>query len=135
MGRRHLYLVLGFAFFGIGIVGVVLPVLPTTPFMLLALWAFSNSSERFHNWLYTHPKFGPPLQDWRSHGVVPRRAKVSALTVMAISLLFLTMFSEVHWAVVFSAAALMLIGATFLMTRPSQIPIEVDYEDPSDGSL
>ena len=133
MGKRHLYLVLGFAFFGIGVAGVVLPVLPTTPFMLLALWAFSNSSERFHNWLYNHPKFGPSLQKWRSHGVVPRRAKVSALTVMACSLTFLTMFTEVHWAVMFSAAALMWIGATFLMTRPSQIPVE--YDDPTDRVL
>ena len=128
MGRRQLYLLLGFAFFGIGLVGVVLPVLPTTPFMLLALWAFSNSSERFHNWLYNHPKFGPPLQNYRAHGVVSRRAKGSALTVMAMSLAFLTLFSEAHWAVVFSAAALMLIGASFLLTRPSRIPVEIPVE-------
>ncbi|MBT3788364.1 MAG: YbaN family protein [Alphaproteobacteria bacterium] len=126
MGKRHLYLMLGFVFFGVGIVGVVLPVLPTTPFMLLALWAFSNSSERFHNWLYTHPKFGPSLQIWSTHGVVPKRAKISALTVMAGSFIFLTMFSEAHWAIIFSASAFMLIGATFLMTRPSQIPVEYD---------
>ena len=126
MGRRHLYLLLGFVFFGIGAAGVILPVLPTTPFMLLALWAFSNSSERFHNWLYTHPRFGPSLQNWQAHGFVSKRAKVSALTVMGISLTFLTMFSQAHWAVVFSACALMLIGASFLITRPSRIPVEVD---------
>jgi len=125
MGKKPFYLVLGFVFFGIGIAGVVLPVLPTTPFMLLALWAFSNSSERFHNWLYTHPKFGPSLQSWRAHGVISRRAKTSAILVMTGSLIFLTMFSQAHWAVIYGSAALMLVGATFLLTRPSRVPVEI----------
>ena len=54
------YAMLGFGWIcvGFGIVGVFLPVWPSTVFFLLALWAFSNSSQRFHNWLYTHPRFG-----------------------------------------------------------------------------
>ena len=55
---------LGWTFFALGLLGTVLPLVPTTPFMLLALWAFSVGSERFHRWLYHHPVFGPPLRRW-----------------------------------------------------------------------
>jgi len=51
---KPLYFLLGWCFFGLGAVGTVVPGLPTTPFMLLALWAFSKSSQHFHDWLYTH---------------------------------------------------------------------------------
>jgi uncharacterized membrane protein YbaN (DUF454 family) len=66
---------LGWTFFGIGLVGTLLPLVPTTPFMLLALWAFSIGSERFHRWLYHHPVFGPPLQRWQRDRVIPLWAK------------------------------------------------------------
>ena len=57
--RRALFLVLGILFFATGVIGVFLPVLPTTPFMLLALWAFSNSSQRFHDYIWNHKRYGP----------------------------------------------------------------------------
>ncbi|HYH94448.1 YbaN family protein, partial [Hyalangium sp.] len=68
---RFLYKALGFFFVGLGVLGAFLPVLPTTSFLLLALWAFSRSSRRFHHWLYTHPRFGPRLQEWHEHGTIP----------------------------------------------------------------
>ena len=126
MKYRHIYLVLGFFFFVVGLVGVVLPVLPTTPFMLLALWAFSNSSERFHDWLYHHPTFGKPLQDWSQYGVVPKRAKISALVVMSISLAVMITFTQAHWSIIIATFCLMGIGATFILTRPSHIPMASD---------
>ena len=86
---KALYFAMGLCFFGLGAVGTVVPGLPTTPFMLLALWAFSRSSERFHNWLYNHPVFGPPLQQWREHGIIPVRAKVLAVSVMTLSVVYL----------------------------------------------
>ena len=68
---RPLLFVLGCLFFVTGFVGVFVPVLPTTPLMLLALWCFARSSNRFHDWLYTHRVFGPPLQQYRRHRVIP----------------------------------------------------------------
>ena len=72
---RVLYFCLGIGFFGLGVLGVLLPGLPTTPFMVLAAWAFARSSRRFHNWLTTHHLFGPPIQRWQAHRVIPRPVK------------------------------------------------------------
>src|SRR3546814_9486288 len=60
--------------------------MPTTVFLLIALWAFARGSPRFHTWLYTHPRFGPPLQAWDRHGVIRPGAKVVAIVAMAASL-------------------------------------------------
>lgn len=69
--------------------GIVLPLLPTVPFLLLATFCFARSSERMHNWLVTHPRFGPAITDWQQNGAIGIRAKklatVSVLIVFAIS--------------------------------------------------
>jgi uncharacterized membrane protein YbaN (DUF454 family) len=119
---RSLYFLLGWSFFGLGALGTLVPGLPTTPFMLLALWAFSKSSQRFHDWLYAHPVFGPPLQQWRSHGVIPGKAKILAIATMAVSLLYLTFFTDINLWIKISTALVMLYGAAFILTKPSRIP-------------
>jgi hypothetical protein len=88
--------------------------------MLLALWAFSQSSQRFHDWLYHHPLFGPRLQDWHEERVIPLPAKITAWTVMAASLAYLVIASPVHWVIVAVTAALMLFGAVFIARCPSR---------------
>ena len=90
---RPLFFILGWLLFGLGFVGAFVPVLPTTPLMLLALWCFSRSSDRFHDWLYTHKIFGPPLQQWQEHRVIPLAAKLIAVFFMAASLVYLFVFS------------------------------------------
>lgn len=123
---RPLYFLLGWCFFGLGAVGTVVPGLPTTPFMLLALWAFSKSSQRLHDWLYAHPVFGPPLQQWRSHRVIPARAKLLAVATMAVSLVYLAMFTDVNVWIKVSIALVMLYGAAFILSKPSQVPEQQD---------
>ena len=75
---RALFLAAGLLFTAIGLVGVVLPVLPTTPFLILAAACFARSSVRLERWLLDHPRLGPPLRAWRERGAIPPRAKAMA---------------------------------------------------------
>lgn len=111
--------------FGLGFVGMFVPVLPTTPLMLLALWCFARSSQRFHDWLYTHRVFGPPLQQYRRHRVIPVVAKSTAIVFMAASLVYLFVFLQIAVWVKVLVTALMALGAWFILSRPSFPPEEL----------
>jgi hypothetical protein len=119
---RYAFMALGFVCVGLGVLGAFLPVLPTTPFLLVALWAFSRSSRRFHHWLYTHPRFGPRLQEWEAHGTVPVKVKVSAVSAMALSFGLLAFVVRAKWHVLAAAGVLILVGATYVLSRPSRPP-------------
>ena len=114
------FLLIGFGWLNVGFaaVGVVIPGIPTTIFLLIALWAFSQSSERLRSWLYNHPIFGAFLQNWKQHGVIPRRAKIAAISVMSVSWVIL-IFLSAKWMVWGSAGLVMLCVAGFIATRPS----------------
>jgi len=87
---RYLWAILGLLCLLLGMVGVVLPLLPTVPFLLLAAFLFARSSERLHNWLLSHPRLGPPIEDWQSRGAInpsaKRLATVSIVVVFGVSL-------------------------------------------------
>ena len=70
----------------LGVLGALLPVLPTTPFVLLAAACFARSSDRFYRWLLAHRSFGPMVHEWRMHRSIPYRAKLVAIALMAMSL-------------------------------------------------
>ena len=105
-----------------GLLGVALPVLPTTPFMILALLCFAKSSERLHAWLYHHRVFGPPLQKWDQHRVIPPLAKAASITAMSVSLLYLSAFSTAPWHTVAAMGAVIVYGAWYVLTKPSRVP-------------
>lgn len=115
---RILWLLLGFLCVGLGLAGAVLPILPTTPFMLLAAFAFAKSSPRLHRWIVEHPTFGPPVRDWQAHGAISRRAKMlaigSMIVVFAISLIL-----RLRWEVLAVQAAALLGSGAFILTRPT----------------
>lgn len=119
---RHLYFVLGWFFFVLGVIGAFLPVMPTTPFMLLALWAFARSSDRFHNWLYNHPVLGPPLQQWHQYRVIPPVAKILSISFMSISVISITVFSPLDSWVKWLVGVSMLLAAIFILSMPSRPP-------------
>ena len=121
---KPVYLLLGWSFFGLGAVGTVVPGLPTTPFMLLALWAFSKSSKRFHDWLYAHRLFGPPLKQWRNHRVIPVKAKLFSLVTMIASFTYLAFFTGVNTLLKVIVALVMLFGAVFILSRSSRVAEE-----------
>ncbi|MDG2479242.1 MAG: YbaN family protein, partial [Alphaproteobacteria bacterium] len=67
----------------LAILGVALPLLPTTPFLLVAAFAFARSSDRWHRWLREHRVFGPLIADWQEHGAIDRRTKLLSVLAMA----------------------------------------------------
>lgn len=83
------YLVLAYTATAFGIVGVFLPLLPTTPFLLVAIWAASRGSQRIHDWIYGQPRFACLINDWQEQGAVPSNAKWLATVMMIISWFFL----------------------------------------------
>ena len=114
---RRAWLALAMLFIGLGSLGVVLPLLPTTPFLLLAAMCASRSSPALHAWLYSHPRFGPLLRDWRDHRAIRPRAKVTALVVIALSWTWMWISVEPLYARL-GASALMAFGVLFLLSRP-----------------
>lgn len=80
---RALWVVAGALALLAGLVGVLLPLVPTVPFLLLAALCFSRGCQRCERWLLEHPRFGPPLRDWREHRALPLRVKQGATLMMA----------------------------------------------------
>jgi uncharacterized membrane protein YbaN (DUF454 family) len=119
--RRVFYVGLGCLFFGLGVLGAFLPVLPTTPFMLVSLWAFSLSSKRLETWLLQHRRFGPRLVAWRAHRVVPLPVKLTAWGSM-IGSLTLMIIARASMLALGGAASVMLIGAVYVARCPSRPP-------------
>jgi uncharacterized membrane protein YbaN (DUF454 family) len=115
---RVLWLAVGFLATGCGIAGVVLPLVPTTPFLLLAAFAFARSSPRLHDWLVNHPRFGPPIADWQAHGAISRRTKLVAAAVM-IATLALSVVTGVRSEIVVVQALVLSAVAVFVLTRPN----------------
>ncbi|MEM8916190.1 MAG: YbaN family protein [Pseudomonadota bacterium] len=115
---RHIWTALGLVSLGIGLVGIVLPILPTTVFLLLAAYCFARGSERLHTWLIEHKRFGPPIEDWRREGAISRRAKRAA--VIAIIAAFLVSVFAGFSAGVLAIQAVILAAVTwFIVTRPA----------------
>ncbi|MDF1854958.1 YbaN family protein [Pseudooceanicola sp.] len=85
-----LWTLFGLICLSLGAIGIVLPLLPTVPFLLLAAFCFAKGSETLHNWLINHKKLGPPIEGWRRNGAISRNAKryatLSILLVFGISL-------------------------------------------------
>ena len=118
LARRRLWMALGGVALGLGALGVLLPLLPTTPFLILAAYCFSRSSERLHAWLLEHRIFGPPIQNWRAHRAISNKAKLSALVAMALILAISAAADVPAW--VFATQTVILAAvALFLLTRPA----------------
>lgn len=120
---RTLWLTLAAVSLALGIIGIVLPLLPTTPFILLAAFAAARGSERLHAWMRHHPQFGPMLRDWERDGAVSRRAKLFASVTMFGSAVTLFIFSP-RWWIAAIASASMLAVAIWLWLRPEPAPRE-----------
>lgn len=114
---RPVWLALGLLSLAAGLAGIVLPLLPTTPFLLLAAFCFARSSPRLERWLVEHPRFGPVIKAWREHRAIPRRAKLWAVAAMAAALP-LSLALGVGSTVLAIQAVVLAGAATFVLTRP-----------------
>ena len=110
---------------GLGMIGVVVPGMPTTVFLIIAAWAFSKSSRRFHQWLWNHPRFGASIRSWHNHRVIPVKAKVLASTMMTASFIYVTFFVAESWELPALLAAIMVPACAYIVTRNSVPPMAV----------
>ena len=114
---RAVWFTLGWVSVGLGVVGIVLPLLPTVPFLLLASFCFARSSQRVHDWLLTHPRFGPPIADWRANGAIRRPVKRLAMVSILASFAIPLSLGAAAWVLAVQAGALTAVAA-FILTRP-----------------
>lgn len=119
--RRAAWFVLGAAALGLGALGVVVPLLPTTPFVLLAAFAFARSSDRWHAWLVGHTFFGPMIESWRAHGAVSRPAKVAGVLAMA-AVIGISAAIDAPPTVLAIQAVTLTAAAAFILSRPIPPP-------------
>ncbi|AYD02030.1 YbaN family protein [Neorhizobium sp. NCHU2750] len=117
---RYVFLCLGWLFVALGVIGAFLPVMPTTPFLLLAVACFARSSPRLEAWLMNHKTFGPSLRNWRERGAISKRAKIMAISLMSVSYVGFWFGSHPAPWLAILVAACMIGPAIFMLTRPSE---------------
>lgn len=115
---RALWICVGAVSLALGAVGVILPLLPTTPFVLLAAFAFARSAPRLRAWLVGNLIFGPIILDWEESGVIAPRYKLMACTVMA-AVLVGSVLGGLAWRLIAIQAVCMGAAAAYVLSRPS----------------
>ncbi|MFM2480477.1 YbaN family protein [Celerinatantimonas sp. YJH-8] len=120
---RYIFLSIGWLSVGLGGAGIVLPLVPTTPFLLLACFCFSKGSPRFEQWLLKHQLFGPFISNWRVHRVIPIQAKCLAVLMLVVSAMGLV-FTSIPWTGRLGIWSMLLVILLFIVTRRSRIPLE-----------
>ncbi|WP_437883888.1 YbaN family protein [Pseudomonas sp. LRF_L74] len=119
--KRLAYLALAYASLGCAILGIILPGLPATEFILLSAWAATKSSPRLSHWLHNHKLFGPPLRNWRDGRLISRKSKLLASMSMSLCLAILIWHQPPLW-VLLCAAGGMGCGALWIWSRPEARP-------------
>ncbi len=116
--RRVVYITLGLSFVALGVIGVVLPLLPTTPFLLLASYFFARSSRRLNGWLLRNRLFGPMIRDWQKYRGVRLKVKIVALTMLPIVVFTSAYFGNLPWYLIVMLITLACTGAVVVIRLP-----------------
>ena len=119
--KRTILISLGWLCVGLGFVGVFVPGIPTTIFLIIALWAFTKSSEKLRHWLLNHKRFGPILNNWQKHKVVPRRAKILMVVLMSLAVV-LFYYSLQNLYLTIGLIIILVSVAIYVISLPSKIP-------------
>ena len=117
--KKIVLLTLGHICLVLGIIGAFLPILPTTPFLLLAAFLYSKSSDKLHTWIINHKYLGPPLKDWQERGVIGMKAKILATIMIILVLVFRFPVLNLALAIKIFASAVLIGVLIFIWTRPS----------------
>tara|TARA_B100000408_G_scaffold35682_1_gene26965 strand:- start:6114 stop:6485 length:372 start_codon:yes stop_codon:yes gene_type:complete len=112
---------IGWLCVGLAFIGTFVPGIPTTIFLIIALWAFAKSSKKFHTWLLSHKRFGPILQNWETHKVVPRKAK-QLMVVLQIIAVIIFHYSIQNMYFTIGLIILLFFVARYVISLPSTIP-------------
>jgi len=115
--KRLTLILIGFISLALGALGIFVPLLPTTPFLLLSAFAFANSSERMHQWLLDHDIFGPLIDNWRQHRAISRRAKVVSILSM-VAILMISVLMPVPTYIIVIQVFVLSTTAIFVLSRP-----------------
>ena len=119
--KRMILISLGWLCVSLGFIGIFVPGIPTTIFLIIALWAFTKSSEKLRHWLLNHKRFGPILHNWQEHKVVPRRAKI--LMVVLMSLAVILFYYSLQSLILTIGLIIILVSvAIYVISLPSKIP-------------
>lgn len=116
-GIRLLWVLAGLLAVTVGAIGVVVPLLPTTPFLLIAAFAFARSSTRLTLWLHEHQKFGSLIDNWHRYGSIDRRSKQISMIVIVVTPIVTWFLGAPLWAIG-GQVVVLACSATFIMTRP-----------------
>jgi len=119
--KRMILISLGWLCVSLGFIGIFVPGIPTTIFLIIALWAFTKSSKKLRNWLLNHKRFGPILNNWQQHKVVPRRAKILMVVLMSLaSILFYYSLQNLYLTI--GLVIILVLVAIYVISLPSKIP-------------
>ncbi len=113
---RYFWITLGWVSVGLGLLGIFVPLLPTTPFALLAAYAFSKGSKQLHRWLLYHSRFGPLIHHWQEHRAITTQTKIVASLSMLALFSLSVLLAAPTWVIVTQAIVLSLV-ALMLWTR------------------
>lgn len=116
---KIIWLFFGFITLLLALVGIILPLLPTVPFLLLAAFCFARSSTKIHGWLINHPKLGPPIYDWQNNGSISLKSKKIATICIMIALL-VPIYIGLSWKIISFQIVILCMVLSFIWTRPSK---------------
>ena len=120
--KKIVLLTLGHLFLALGIIGAFLPILPTTPFLLLAAFFYSKSSSKIHQWMLKHKYLGPPLKDWQQNGVIGMKAQILAASMIILIISWRIPKLDVRMPIKIIASSVLFAVLIFVCTRPSKAP-------------
>ena len=116
--KKTMWLLIGLACLLLGLLGVILPLLPTTPFLLLSAFSFAHSSPKLHDWLMNHRRWGQLIKNWHDGGRIDRQSKTIAVGFMLLMPIISYLMHAPMWAIGLQLFILFVV-ATFILSRPS----------------